>query len=67
VGLEAAPAKGGGFEYTHRETGFVFGICPMEAEDDEGEEAIMAGVQELAFCPINMGFASQVSIYGNAV
>ncbi|EIE24541.1 hypothetical protein COCSUDRAFT_46844 [Coccomyxa subellipsoidea C-169] len=57
VGLEAAPAEGGGFTYTHHESGFVFEIAPI---DEESEDAIMDGVQELAFNPIKMGFASKV-------
>ncbi len=57
VGLEAAPAEGGGFTYTHHESGFVFEIAPI---DEESEDAIMDGVQELAFNPIKMGLASKV-------
>jgi hypothetical protein len=56
VGLEAAPAKGGGFTYTHRDSGFVFEIVPIE----ESEDALMDGVQELAFNPIKMGLAFKV-------
>ena len=57
VGLEAAPAEGGGFTYTHRDSGFVFEIVPIE---EESEDAVMDDVQELAFNPIKMGLAFKV-------
>ncbi|CAL8467543.1 g7081 [Coccomyxa elongata] len=57
VGLEAASIRGGGFMYTHRDSGFVFEISPVE---EDAEDAIMDGVEELAFNPIKMGLASKV-------
>lgn len=57
MGLEAAPAEGGGFTYTHRDSGFVFEIMPIE---EESEDALVDGVQELAFNPIKMGLAFKV-------
>ena len=57
VGLEAASIRGGGFMYTHRDSGFVFEISPVE---EDTEDAIIDGVEELAFNPIKMGLASKV-------
>ncbi|BDA42822.1 hypothetical protein COCOBI_03-7150 [Coccomyxa sp. Obi] len=57
VGLEAAAIKGGGFMYTHHGSGFVFEISPVE---ENAGDAIMDGVEELAFNPIKMGLASKV-------
>lgn len=60
VGLEAAPISGGGFTYTHRDSGFVFEISPVE---EDTEDAIMDGIEEMAFNPIKMGLASKVPHY----
>ena len=57
MGLEAASIRGGGFMYTHHDSGFVFEISPIE---EDAEDAIMDGVEELAFNPIKMGLASKV-------
>jgi hypothetical protein len=68
VGLEAAPSQHGGFLYTHRGTGFVFEICPFAGDSEpmeEGDDDAAVNSEELAFNPVSMGHASEVTTLGH--